>query len=242
MPSDLVVRARASFLLRQSAGAAFCLLALVGGTEASQLEPQEAGQYDFKATFTSEPRGFDPDSLTSLLANDRAVVFSWVARESPGLRAYRLTTVIEGGALSGTVVRWTVEPGSGQRLDMDRLLEYRLRLPLAIETGLQLHAALEAIAADGSQFLLAERDAFPERRSEGQLGSSRGARLVQEDVGSARSAIAPGSPTAALSNPPTLALPAQAGASAGSRSRMPITGTGSPGCRGPPPRADTRRS
>ena len=233
MSSDLGVRARALFVLRQSAGALACLLALVHHTEASQRDAQEAGQYVFRATLTSEPRGLDSDSLTSLLANDRAVVFRWVARESPGLRAYRLTTVIEGGALSGTVVRWTVEPGSGQRLDMGRLLEYRLRLPLAVESGLQLHAALEAIAADGSRFLLVERDAFPERRSEGQLGSSRGERLVQEDVGSARSAVAPGL-TAALANPPTLSLPAQAGASAGYRSRTPITGAGNPWCRGPP--------
>lgn len=210
-----------------SAGAVLVLLAL---STHAQAEVREQSGY--------EP-SLKSDPLPPLLVDGRAVEISWLAQEGLGLREYRLTTVVENGALAGTVGRWRIESGTGEPLDGGRIRAYRVRLPLLIEPGLQVHAALEAVRSNGERRLLAQRNANPRRG--GRVTPPAGSRLA-----SGREDDALGLVRSAACSPSQSAACARVAASPGPRAE-PDTPSRRRACqrlrdRGPPLVADTRRS
>ena len=236
MPSGPGARAGARLIRWPPAGAILALLALSSHAQASLPQRQEeAGRYSFEASLDAGHHGsLESDPLSPLLAGDRPVEIQWVARELPGLRGYRLTTVIEGGVLAGTVVRWTVEPGTGRRLDAGGLRAYRLRLPLLKEPGIHLHTALEAIHRDGSSVLLTKRDAIPEdAKGEGRFAPSRSGRLSEDPARSAGGAVAPGGDAGLAPASSGTTRPVAPG-SAGAQVPRPTTRAGTRWSRGPP--------
>jgi len=123
---------------RRPAFVALALLALATAVDASPKGPPQDSPYSLQALAY---RSLEPDRASLLPARDRAVEIRWVARELPDLSAYQLTVEIEGSALSGTVARWIIEPGTGWPLDSKGRRAYRLGLPLRAEPGLAIHAA-----------------------------------------------------------------------------------------------------
>jgi len=188
--------------------AAATLLALVV-PPAAFAASQEAGQYSFEAfvpgaedSLPAELRAQavrTSEARADLLATDRAVEIEWVGREGPGLRGYRLTAMIDGGPLSGLAARWTVAPGSGEGGPLPGTRLYRLRLPLAVDGHLRLHAALEAVQQDGSAVLLAVRHSTPVRSAGDRSLSGPGwSGLLPDSTGT--SALLPAGPAASLSS------------------------------------------
>jgi hypothetical protein len=185
-----------------------CLL--VAATLAASSAPavfaasEETGRYSFQAfvpgdedqrlpaELRARSRSFSPPS-PNLLTTARAVEIEWVGRELPGLRGYRLTALIDGGPLSGLAARWMVAPGTGEPA-LPGLL-YRLRLPLPVDGRLRLHAALEAVRADGSAVLLAVHDSIPAPATtdqwisaagwRGPISSSSGGSVLFQQTGAA---------------------------------------------------------
>ena len=169
---------------RRPAFVALALLALAAVADASPKGPPQDSPYSLQ---TLAYRSLEPDRASLLPARDRAVEIRWVAREFPDLSAYQLTVEIEGSALSGTVARWIIEPGTGWPLDTEGRRAYRLGLPLRAEPGLAIHAALESVRADGRRQLLARLDDNPwERRGEACTARPAGPRVGpgRDDEGS----------------------------------------------------------
>jgi hypothetical protein len=181
-----------------SAGAALVLLALCIH---AQAEVQEQAGY---------VHSLKPDPLPPFLLDGRAVEISWLAQESLGLREYRLTAIVESGALAGTVGRWRIESGTGEPLAGGRIRAYRVRLPLLIEPGLHVHAALEAVRSDGERRLLAQKSANPRRG--GRVTPPAGPRLT-----SGRGDDAPGLVPSTACSPSQSAVRARVVASSGPR-------------------------
>jgi len=240
MQFPVVAPVRVTLGLRPSAGAILALLALSSHADASLKGPEEAKQYSFEASAAAGlDRSLEYEPLIPFLTRDRPMEIRWMARERPGLHGYRLTVVIEGGALTGTVAHWTIDAGTGRSLDMEGRRAYRMRLPLRIEPGLQVHAALEAVRSDGERRLLAQQDATPgQRRGERRMTLPAGPRLTSNRADDAWGLVGPAACLSESAPRGWLASSSAPGPEAGTPSRRRA-------CqalrdRGPPLRADPR--
>jgi len=148
------------------------LLFAGGSGSVAAASSEETARYRFEAFVPGADDPRLPPELrarhssarsTELLPADRSVEISWVSREGPGLREYRLTATIDGGSLSGIAARWTVAPATAEADGPPGPRLYRVRLPLPVDGRLRLHAALEAVREDGTAVLLAVRHATPAR-------------------------------------------------------------------------------